>query len=141
MDSSVRQSWFGVALLGVVYFVIGIAFGELVNLAASAHARFIWNLSSLLTSVIVFALHIGYEYFRLHNAPRTVATRVALAVAFGAFALAVAANIHGFRVGSRSTQQRLLAFALVIWPAMTGIPAFLVALIASTGLRFTRRST
>jgi hypothetical protein len=140
MDSSVRQSWFGVVLLGVVYFVIGIGFGELAKWAASAHARFIWNLSSFLTSVIVFALHITYEYFRLHNAPRTVATRVALAVALGAFALGVAANIHGLRVGSSSTQQRLLAFALVIWPAMTGIPAFVVALIASAGLKLARRN-
>jgi hypothetical protein len=130
-----------VVVLGVVYFFIGISFGEFAKRAESDQARFIWNLSSFLTSLVVFTMHLVYEQFRLRNRPRNVAFHVALAVAFGALALAVAANVHGLRAGSSSTQQRLLAFALVIWPALTGIPAFVVALVASAGLGLVQRKT
>jgi len=62
-----------------------------------------------------------------------------MAVALGAFALAVSANVHGYRVGTNN--QRLLAFALVAWPALTAVPAFVVALVAAAGLALRRRST
>jgi hypothetical protein len=62
---------------------------------------------------------------------------VGIAVALGAFALAVNANVHGYRVGSGN--QRLLAFALVAWPAITAVPAFVVALVATGGLALIRR--
>jgi hypothetical protein len=62
-----------------------------------------------------------------------------LAVALGAFALAVAANVHGVWVAS--SHQRALAFALVAWPALTAVPAFVVALGAAAGLGLSRRST
>ena len=50
----------------------------------------------------------------------------------GAFGLAVAANIHSLRTGTGN--QRLLALALVIWPIIAAVPAFIVALVVTAGL-------
>ena len=140
MNASGRQRWLrAVILLGAVYFVFGVAFAALASWAASNSMRVTWNRLGFLASIVAFAIHIGYEHFRLRNPPRINASHVSLAVALGAFALAVNANIHGYRVGT--SNQRLLAFALVAWPAITGGPAFVVALVAAAGLALRRRST
>ena len=128
-----------VVLLGAVYFVFGVAFATFASWAASNSMRETWNRLGFLASAVAFAIHIGYEHFRLRNSPLIIASHVSIAVALGAFALAVNANVHGYRVGT--SNQRLLAFALVAWPAITGVPAFVVALIAAAGLGLRRRST
>src|SRR5229473_3255273 len=115
MDASGRQRWLRtVILLGVVYLVIGIAFGAFAGWSASNQMRVTWRLLAFLTSGVVFAVHIGYEHFRLGNSPFITASHASMAVAVGAFALAVAANVHGQWVAS--SHQRALAFALVAWP-------------------------
>ena len=128
-----------VMLLGALYFVFGIAFAAFAGWSASNSLRVTWNRLGFLFSAIAFALHIGYEHFRLRNSPLITASHVSIAVALGAFVLAVSANVHGYRVGS--SNKRLLAFALVAWPALTAVPAFVVALIAAAGLALRRRST
>jgi vacuolar-type H+-ATPase subunit I/STV1 len=139
MDASDRRRWLWAAvLLGGVYLVLGVAFAAFASWAASNSMRETWNRLGFLASALAFALHIGYEHFRLRHPPLITASHVSLAVALGAFALAVNANIHGLWVGSQ--HQRLLAFALVAWPALTAVPAFVVALIAAAGLSLTRRS-
>jgi len=140
MDASVRQRWVrAVILVGLVYFVVGIAFGTFANWSASNQMRVAWRLSSFLLSAVAFAIHIGYEHFRLGNSPLITASHASMAVAAGAFALAVAANVHSLWVAS--SNHGLLAFALVAWPALTAIPAFVVALVAAAGLGLRRRST
>ena len=126
-------------LLGAVYFAFGIAFAAFASWSASNSMHETWNRLGFLASAVAFALHIGYEHFRLRNSPLITASHVSIAVALGAFALAVSANVHGYRVGS--INQRLLAIALVAWPAITAVPAFVVALIAAAGLALRRRST
>ena len=59
------------------------------------------------------------------------------AVAFGAFALALAANIHD--LGSASGYRPRMLIALVAWPLLTGVPAFIVALVVAAGLGLKRR--
>src|SRR6266496_786002 len=138
MDASGRQRWLRmVILIGVVYFVIGIAFGAFAGWSASNQMRVTWRLLAFLTSGVAFALHIGYEHFRLGNSPRKTAWHTSMAVALGAFALAVAANVHS-QWGASSHQRSLLVFALVAWPALTAVPAFVVALVASAGLALRR---
>jgi uncharacterized protein (DUF486 family) len=140
MNASGRQRWFRMAvLLGAVYFAFGVAFAAFASWAASNSMRETWNRLGFLASAVAFAVHIGYEHFRLRNSPLITASHVSIAVALGAFALAVNANVHGYRVGS--SHQRLLAFALVAWPAITAVPAFVVALVAAAGLGLRRRST
>lgn len=140
MDVSDRKRWFRMAvLLGAVYFLFGLAFAAFASRSGSSATREIWNRLGFVASAIAFALHIGYEHFRLRNSALITALHVSIAVALGAFALAVSANVHGYRVGS--SNKGLLAFALVAWPAITAVPAFVVALVAAAGLGFRRRNT
>jgi hypothetical protein len=116
-------------LFGIAYAVVGIVFP---NPPGSTDRQFIWRMAAWVTCAIAFALHIALEHFRARNSPSKTARHVALSVALGACALAAAANIHA---GTAHTgNQRLLALALLIWPIMTGVPAFLVALGAAAVL-------
>jgi hypothetical protein len=134
-----RKRWIrAVVLLAVLYFIFGVVFAELAGSAASNSMRVNWNRLGFVFSAIAFAIHIGYEQFRLRNPTLITAWHVSLAVALGGFALAVKANVHGYAVAT--TNRRALAFALIAWPLVTGVPAFLVALIAAAGLAFKRRS-
>ena len=138
MNAPHRQQWFRmVMVLGVVYLSIGLAFGALAGWAASSQMRFTWRLLSFLISALVFAMHIGYEHFHLRHRPLITAWHTSMAVAIGAFALAVAANFHSW--GVASSNHRLLALALVTFPAVTAIPAFVVALILAAGLTLRRQ--
>lgn len=133
MEASRRQAWIRAALLlGVVYFLIGRLFALPAN-----HLR-VWRLAAWMVSGGVYAAHIGYEHFRLRNSPRLTAFHVAVAVAIGAFALAVAGMIHSLSTTSAIRPAWLLA--LVIWPAVTAVPAFLGALVAGAMLRRLPRS-
>src|SRR6266849_8025684 len=115
MNATDRRRWFRmVVLLGAVYFVFGVAFAAFASWSASNSMRETWNRLGFLASAVAFALHIGYEHFRLRNSPLITASHVSIAVALGAFALALNANVQGLWVGSRN--QRLLAFALLAWP-------------------------
>lgn len=127
-----RQSWLGTAILiGLLYGVIGILFA-----LPSNQAR-IWRLAAWVASAAVYAAHIGYEQFRLRNSTRATALHTALAVAIGALGLAVAANIH--EVSVASSYRRSLAFALVAWPILTAVPAFIVALVVTAVIVRMRR--
>ena len=94
--------------------------------------QFMWRLAAWLICAVAFATHIGLEHFRLRSSPRGTVLHASVAVALGAFALAAAANIHALTSGTGN--QRLLALSLVIWPVMTGLPAFVVAFLAAAGL-------
>lgn len=96
------------------------------------------RLGAWLTVALAFAIHISLEHFRFRNAPLRTALHASAAVGLGAFALAAAANIHALRTGTAN--RRLLALALVLWPIITGVPAFIVALVAGAGLARLRPS-
>jgi lysylphosphatidylglycerol synthetase-like protein (DUF2156 family) len=128
MDASRRQAWVRAALLfGVVYFVIGRAFAVPVN---NVH---VWRLAAWIISGIAYATHIWYEHSRLRNSPRSAALHVAVGVAIGAFGLAVAGMIHS--LSTTSSIRPVWFLALVAWPAITAVPAFLGALVAAAILR------
>src|SRR5439155_11648254 len=94
-----------------------------------------WRLAAWVVSAAVFAAHVAYERFRLQSPPSSGAQHVTLGVALGAFGLAAAANIHALAVESTTHHRRLLLVALVIWPVITSVPAFLLSLAASWALR------
>src|SRR5262245_20298247 len=130
VNTSRKHQWLpGVILFGMVYLVVGVVFP---NPSVSSKMQFMWRLAAWLTSTVAFAIHIGLEHFRLRNSPRRTALHASASVALGAFALAAAANIHALTAGTGN--QGLLALALVIWPIITGAPAFVVALAAAAGL-------
>ena len=130
VNSTEKYRWFhAVILVGLLYLLVGTVFP---NPPASDPTQFIWRLAAWIISAVAFGVHVWYEHFRLRNSPRRTALHASMAVALGAFGLAVAANIHSLQAGTGNRQ--LLALALVIWPIMTGVPAFVVALAAAFGL-------
>jgi hypothetical protein len=135
VDESRRQPWIRTALLvGAAYFVIGRVFAVLClretvcATGPSANLR-LWRLAAWMLSALAYGAHIWYEHFRIRNPPRSTALHVALAVAIGAIGLALAGMIHSLSIGSPLRPAWLLA--VVLWPAITAIPAFLGALVAA----------
>ena len=124
-DADSRLSTLAIILVGVTYAVVGVVFAR-----PETHVR-AWRLAAWLVSAAAYAAHIGYECFRIRATPLRAARRVALAVALGAFGLALSATVHSLLVGSSTQHRRLVGLALVIWPILTGLPSFLVALAAS----------
>src|SRR5919204_6549023 len=100
------MSWL-IVIVGAVYALVGIGFADLAAAAPSHQGLVIWRLAAWVVSAIVFAGHLWYESWRHHKPPRQAALHVGLAVALGAFGLALAASIHN---------RRPLALALIIWP-------------------------
>jgi len=141
MDSQTNQPWLRMALfVALVYPVVGITFAALANPSTSHGMRINWRLAAWLVSAAAFAAHLGYEHFRLRSSPLRAALHISGAVGLGAFVLAVWVNVHGQWVAS-SHQSPLAPLALVVFPAVTGVPAFVVAIAALAVLaRMRRRS-
>lgn len=114
--------------VGVVYVAIGAVFGALAGAAGQTPSRTAWRAAAFLVSGLVYLAHLAFE----RTTARVVAAslHVAAAVAIGAFGLALSANLHSLSV--ESANRALLRLSLVIWPLMTGLPAFVVALVATT---------
>lgn len=138
MDTPSRLRWLRAMLfVGVVYLAAGIVFGTLAGQATSNQMRVTWRLAAWGISAVAFAVHIAYEQIRLRSSPGTTALHAALAPAVGAFGLAVAANVHA---QAASVHQPGHTLALVLWPVITAVPAFVVALAAAAGLALARRA-
>lgn len=110
-------------LIGVWYVVVGRVFA-----LPAAHVQ-AWRLAAWVVCGVAFATHIGYEHFRLRHSPLVVARHASVAVALGAFLLAVAAMIHS--QWTTSAIRPIWLLALVLWPAITAVPAFLAALVTA----------
>jgi hypothetical protein len=136
VNLTTRQRWLGAALLvGVLYLVVGIASGILADRAASDAMRFVWRLSAFVGSAVLLVAHIWYEKYRLRS-PVQIAWHASVAGALGGFALALMANVH--ELGSDAAYRPRMLVAFLAWPLLTGVPAFVVALIVATVLGRTR---
>lgn len=92
-----------------------------------------WRLTAWAISAAAYALQIAYEQRRLRSAPFATALHAALAAAVGGFGLAAAAAI-------RSAHPRAWIVALVAWPLIVAVPAFLIAAGVATLLTMLRTS-
>ena len=119
-----------VLLLGVLYCAVGMLFGILAGQAASAEMTVAWRRAAWVVSAIAFGAHIVYDQVRLHGSLTLTALRVSSAAGLGAFGLAVAANIHAQTVPPDQRPHNLL-LSLALWPVITAVPAFIVALISA----------
>jgi uncharacterized membrane protein YhaH (DUF805 family) len=120
--TSQRVRFLVVLLCAFGYAVVGVAFGALANASTAAHGRAAWRVAAYAVSALLFASQFTVEYRRADQSPSGMAAYCALAVAVGAFALAAAAHLWT---------------ALVVWPLVTAVPAFVVAWAA--GKLLTRR--
>ena len=121
MIATNRHVWIRAAILtGVVYLIIGRVFAINHELLRQ------WRIAAWLLSAIAYGVHLWYELTWLRSSARTAAGHVALGVALGAFGIAVAGMIHSYNtgVGLRATW----LIALLAFPALTALPAFIVAL-------------
>ena len=100
--------------------------------APADHVR-AWRLAAWIVSGVVFAAHIAYEHFALRHAPRPTALHAATGVALGAAGLAFAAMMNSITSGPGFRPVWFLA--LVAWPAITAVPAFVVALAVAAALK------
>jgi len=132
-----KPPWLTTIGVGLVYVVVGLVFGELAGAAASQQTRVMWRYAAWIVSAIFFGGQILYELYSRGRSPRAAALQVSASAAIGAFGLAVAANVHAQRAATGNT--RALILALVAWPLICGVPAFLVALTVASGLSFARR--
>ena len=125
-----------VILFGAAYLVIGLVFSALDAGGVFNQSR-AWRLSAWAVSAATFAAHIGYERFRLGKSISSTALDTALGAAVGAFGLAIAATIHALQT---ATYRPAYLVALALWPVITGVPAFIVALVFAAALARLRRS-
>ncbi|HEX4962648.1 MAG TPA: hypothetical protein VF173_17565 [Thermoanaerobaculia bacterium] len=128
-----------VLCLGVVYLIAGLVFGALAGQAASHQMVVAWRWAAWVVSAIAFGGHIVYEQVRLRSSPTITALHVSSAAGLGAFGLAVAANVHAQAVAP-GQYSLILVLSLAIWPVMTALPAFVVALVSATLLARARRN-
>ena len=136
MNATGHMRWVrAVLLVGILYLAAGLVFGALAGSAGSDQVRVAWRLAAWVISAAAFAAHIVYEQIRLRSSLRTTALHAALAAGLGAFGLAVAAKLH-----AQATQHHFPAIAIAIWPVMTALPAFVVALAAAAVLTRARRN-
>ena len=126
MNTPTEKSWLPAAIAtGVTYTIIGITFALI-----ATHAK-AWRLAAWAVSAAVYVTHICYERFRKRNSHSRAALHVTLAVALGAFGVAVAANLHALNAESAAKHHLLLMLSLALWPLIISVPAFCVALAAS----------
>ena len=134
-DAQSKPSWISRAILiGIVYALIGVFFA-----VPNAHVQ-AWRYAAWITSAIVYATHIWYEYFRQRNSAKSTALHVATAVAIGGLGLAIGAFFHSLFDQPNYSRWRF-GLALLLWPILTGLPAFVVALLITFLLSRFRSST
>jgi hypothetical protein len=128
-----NNNWIRIPVLGIVYFAIGYG-STLLDKPFSGRLHF-WRVAAWLASAVVYFAHVAYEHFRMENSPTTTALHVSLAVALGGLLLAVAAMTHAAMVSEHAPFTRFVV-ALVAWPLITGVPAFVVTLVIAATLRW-----
>ena len=114
------------AAVAIVYPVVGVGFAALS--ATSVAMRLPGRWAAWLACAAAFAVHLAYEHFKLRSAPLRAALHVSAAVAVGALLLALWVTSHSFAPQ-----------ALVLFPLITAVPAFIAAFIVSSLLARTRR--
>lgn len=125
VETTDRRSGLAAAIvIGIVYCAVGVVF----------QGPFAWRLAAWVLSAAVYAIHLVYEQFGLRHSPRVAAVHVAAAVALGAFGLAVAATLHRTFSAGSPADFRLYALALIAWPVLTALPAFVVGLIIASAI-------
>ena len=121
-------------MVGTLYGVVGIVFAW-----PSDNLR-LWRFGAWIVCGALYVTHLGYEQFRLRNSSLATAWHAATSVALGAFILAGGATIHKAVATSQTPYSRFM-LALVIWPIITAVPAFLVGLVIGVVLTTVRMRT
>ena len=125
-------------LAAAAYVALGLGTAALSRSATTHTGVVAWRLVAWLGSAATGIGQLLWERFRRRSRPVTAALHAALAVALGALALALAALAHRASAGLAQGSNYL---AFLVWPLVTGIPAFLAALVVSLVLARLRSAT
>jgi hypothetical protein len=115
-----------VILACLAYVIIGVVTAALAGSAASPAGTTSWRLAGWGLSLAVFIVHLVASRRRGSGSLGGAAARVALAVAVGALVLAVAGPVRSH--WGEPEIARVAALSIVLWPLLTGLPAFVAAL-------------
>jgi len=126
MRSTPRSfGFYDVVAAALGYAIIGIAVADLAGAPTTTRS---WRLAGWVLSLAVFIAHIVVARRRRVGSLIAMATRVGIAVASGALVLAIVGPVraHWHEPGIR----RVAVLSVIVWPLLTGVPAFAVALVA-----------
>ena len=134
MEREARAVGLRVALYAsAAYVAIGIITPFLGGDGTSPARLTTWRLVAWILSLAVFAAHITAARLRERRSPAVSAVQVALAVALGALVLAAAGPVRAY--WGKPNSSRVILLSLVLWPLMTGLPAFAAAFVAGRVIR------
>jgi len=134
MNDSGGKRWFLTAILaGALYLGAGTISAALTAAVNPGPLQFLARVSAFGVSAVILALHVAYERLRLGSATKRAAWHGAVGAALGGLALALVANIHD--LGSATGYRPRMLIALVAWPFITAVPAFVVALVVAAIVR------
>lgn len=137
--SILERCWQRVASFGLIYLVLGVGSAFISNDLESAPVQAAVRVGILLVAVAVFYSHLRVELARSAQRLLVSALITSSAVALGTFLLAVYAV--GLSWWESSYLPASLLSALLIWPMVTSLPAFLVALVLGSLIaRFNTRT-
>jgi hypothetical protein len=120
-------------IAGALYLAAGTISAALAAAAHPGPAQFLARASAFGISAVILALHVAHERLRLGSATMRAAWHGAIGAALGGLALAIMANVHD--LGSASGYRPRMLVALVAWPFITAVPAFVVALVVAAVVR------
>lgn len=134
-----ERSWQRVASFGLVYLGLGVGSAIISNDLESAPVQASIRVGIFVVAVMVFLGHLRLELARSAGKLRASALITSGALACGTFLLAVYAVSTEWWNSSQLPMS--LLSALLIWPVVTSLPAFLAALVlGGVMLRFRRRA-
>ena len=113
--------------IGLLYAAIGFVTGELSQSAGSPQWQNLWRLSAWPLSLLVFVCHFALERLKLSNPTLRTARNVAIAAGLGGLLLAVVGPVRTH--WGEADFGRATVLSVVLWPLLTGIPAFLLGWI------------
>jgi uncharacterized membrane protein len=121
---------------GIIYLVIGILSAFVTNPMESTGMQTALRLLALAFAIAAFVYHIRLNLFHSNQSVLKAAINAAIATAFGTFLLAVLANINSILTEAENKNQ--MPLALIIWPVVTGLLAFLSGFVVAKIFSFIR---
>lgn len=108
------------------YVAVGMATAALAGGAATARGTTRWRLAAWVLSLAIFVIHLVASRRDRRASVPMGAFNVALAVALAAFVLAALGPVRSHWNDAHLIR---VALSLVAWPVLTGLPAFVAALL------------
>jgi len=122
-----ERPWKRVMLVGLIYFALGIISALVSNPLKSEFIQAMIRVSIFFVGLAVYYYSLHLEITRYNGGIKSSALLTSCAVAVGTFLLA--AYAIGMEWWETSGVRTSLLIALIVWPAATSVPAFIMSLL------------